>query len=149
MFRKNLVDGLTAGPTREDVLRMYAVARIMLSGWINNIQASWVKQGRRLAQECLNAGANDFGGTLINESISTAAGAGHGQFLRPSEIRQLIRQVGRKPAERWTDYTIRRTFGEESVNPDKLDTIDRVDERFGSYSELMNSNKFEFGRQTH
>ena len=101
-----------------------------------------------MAQECLNAGANDFGGTLMNESISTAAGAEHGQFLRPSEIRQLIRHVGREPAERWTDYTIRCTFGEEPANPDTLDAIDRVDERFGSYSELMNSNKFGFGRQT-
>jgi 2-iminoacetate synthase ThiH len=62
----------------------------MLDPWILNIQATWVKQGAQLAQECLQAGANDFGGTLMNESISTSAGAQHGQFLRPAEMRMRI-----------------------------------------------------------
>ena len=86
MVKKSLVAGVRTEVTREDVLRMYAVARLMLDAWIPNIQATWVKQGARLAQECLQAGANDFGGTLMNESISTSAGAQHGQFLHPGGV---------------------------------------------------------------
>ena len=66
---------------------------------IDNMQMSWVKEGGRLSQLLLMWGANDFGGTLINESISTAAGARHGQLLTPSRIRRLIREAGRLPAE--------------------------------------------------
>ena len=148
MYRKNLVEGLSSGPSREDVLRIYAISRLMLQGWIDNIQASWVKQGPALAQECLNAGANDFGGTLINESISTAAGAGHGQFLRPSQIRGRIREAGRVPAERTTGYQIRRTFETEPAQPDPLDRVAAADDRFGSYQELAGSKEFRFQRQT-
>ena len=95
MAKKSLVPGIRTEVTRDDVLRMYAVARLMLDSWIPNIQAAWVKQGPRLAQECLQAGANDFGGTLMNESISTSAGASHGQFLHPVELRDWIRTAGR------------------------------------------------------
>jgi CofH subfamily radical SAM domain protein len=85
MWRKRLVPGVRPGPTGADVIKMYAVSRIMLNNWIPNLQVSWVKEGPRFAQYCLNAGGNDFMGTLINESISTAAGAptasacGHGR----------------------------------------------------------------------
>ena len=87
-----------------DVLLTHAVARIMLGGAVRNIQASWVKEGRAMAQLLLAWGANDLGGTLINESISTSAGAGHGQLLRPREIRELARGAGRMPVERTTLY---------------------------------------------
>ena len=97
MAKKSLVPGIRTEVTRDDVLRMYAVARLMLDSWIPNIQAAWVKQGPRLAQECLQAGANDFGGTLMNESISTSAGASHGQFLHPVELRDWIRTQPARP----------------------------------------------------
>jgi FO synthase subunit 2 len=130
---------LMTGPSEEDVLRTYAVSRLMLQGWIDNVQASWVKQGPAFAARCLQAGANDFGGTLINESISTAAGAPHGQFLRPAEIRAWIRGAGRVPAERSTVY---RTIA-ESTCPHPLDLVTSAS-RFGAYRELAASNEFRF-----
>jgi FO synthase subunit 2 len=72
MVRKSFVPGVRTVVTRQDVLRMYAIARLMLDPGIADLQAAWVKQGPELAQECLAAGANDFGGTLMNESISTS-----------------------------------------------------------------------------
>jgi 7,8-didemethyl-8-hydroxy-5-deazariboflavin synthase CofH subunit len=140
MVRKSLVSGVRASITREDVLRMYAVARLMLDPWITNIQATWVKQGPRLAQECLEAGANDFGGTLMNESISTSAGAPHGQFLRPAEIRSWIRQAGRIPVQRSTTYQTLRVFEEEPAEPEAIWSEDR----FGSYATLIASDAFRF-----
>src|SRR5207253_2012191 len=70
MYQKGLVEGIRGGATGAEVLRMYAVSRILLNNWIPNLQASWVKEGPKLAQTALNAGCNDFMGTLINESIS-------------------------------------------------------------------------------
>jgi FO synthase subunit 2 len=104
MFMKGLVEDVRAGPTGMDVIKVHAIARIMLNNWIPNIQASWVKEGNRMSQLLLTTGVNDLGGTLINESISTAAGAQYGQLMRPSEFRQMIRQAGRIPAERYTTY---------------------------------------------
>ena len=71
MWSKRLVDGIRPGATGADVIRMHAIARVVLQGWIDNIQCSWVKEGPKLAQALLAAGCNDLGGTLINESIST------------------------------------------------------------------------------
>jgi 2-iminoacetate synthase ThiH len=122
------------------VLRMYAVARLMLDQWIPNIQATWVKQGAQLAQECLQAGANDFGGTLMNESISTSAGAQHGQFLHPAELRSWIREAGRIPVQRSTMYQTLRVFAEEPMQPEPV----WDGERFGSYSTLIASPEFRF-----
>ncbi|MCK5392141.1 MAG: 5-amino-6-(D-ribitylamino)uracil--L-tyrosine 4-hydroxyphenyl transferase CofH [Deltaproteobacteria bacterium] len=98
------------GPTDLDQLKMYGVSRLMLRGWINNIQVSWVKQGPEFAQFSLTAGANDFGGTLMEEQISRSAGANYGQYFPPEEFRRLTRQIGRIPAERNTTYRIRQTF---------------------------------------
>jgi FO synthase subunit 2 len=124
---------------------MYAVARLMLGRDIRNLQVSWVKQGVQLAQHLLGAGANDFGGTLINESISTAAGAGHGQLVRPGELRRLIRDAGRTPAERTTTYGIRRVFEQEPAEPDPLDRVDdAAAQRFGSYQQLVKLDAFRF-----
>ncbi len=98
------------GPTDLDQLKMYAVSRLMLRGWINNIQVSWVKQGPEFAQFSLTAGANDFGGTLMEEQISRSAGASYGQYFPPEEFRRLTREIGRIPAERNTTYRIRQMF---------------------------------------
>ena len=100
------------GPTDIDQLKMYAVSRMMLRGWINNIQVSWVKQGPEFAQFSLTAGANDFGGTLMEEQISRFAGASYGQYFPPEEFRRLTREIGRIPAERSTTYKILREFDE-------------------------------------
>lgn len=144
MFRKSLVPGIRPGATSSEVLRMYAVSRLMLDRWIHHVQASWVKQGTRLAKACLDAGADDLGGTLMNESISTAAGAAHGQFLRPADIRALVFEAGRLPVERSTTYRIRRVFEREPEQPDPLDLVESPGTRFGSYAGLTSSDQFRY-----
>lgn len=105
------LDGVARpGPTEAENLRMHAVARIMLHRYIPNIQVSWVKLGPQIAQRCLQAGANDFGGTLMDETISRSAGAGHGQHMRPQEFRRLIREIRRVPAQRNTLYELLRVY---------------------------------------
>ena len=89
--------GVRPGPTGDDVLRLYATARLMLGRDIPNLQASWVKEGLRTSQLLLSCGVNDLGGTLMNESISTAAGARHGQLMTPATLRRVIRDAGRAP----------------------------------------------------
>jgi len=98
------------GPTWEEVVKMHAVARLALRGAIDNIQVSWVKCGLDGCRLILNAGANDLGGTLMNESISRAAGASHGQEVTPEEMRATIRAIGRIPAQRSTTYEILERF---------------------------------------
>jgi 7,8-didemethyl-8-hydroxy-5-deazariboflavin synthase CofH subunit len=145
MYAKKLVPDVSPGPTGNAVVAMYAVSRLMLGRDIPNLQVSWVKHGLQLSQYCLNAGANDFGGTLINESISTAAGATHGQLVPPRELRRLIRDAGRIPAERSTTYQLRRVFEQEPAEPDPLDRIDAEQlRRFGSYHELIKLEAFRF-----
>lgn len=92
------------GPTYREAILMHAVARLALHPLIGNIQASWVKLGRHGAQTALRAGANDLGGTLMNESITRAAGAAHGQEVGPLEMDELIASIGRTPAQRTTLY---------------------------------------------
>ena len=104
------------GPGDVNQLKMYGVSRLMLRGWINNIQVSWVKQGPEFAQFSLTAGANDFGGTLMEEQISRSAGASYGQYFPPEEFRRLTREIGRIPAERTTTYGIRQMFDRDGVN---------------------------------
>jgi FO synthase subunit 2 len=141
MYKHNLHDGIKSGADGNDVLLMHAVARIMLNNFIDNIQMSWVKEGGNMSQLLLSWGANDFGGTLINESISTAAGAKHGQLLKPKQIRNFIRQVGRVPAQRTTLYKIIQTY--ETEKEDVLDTVDDTSQ-FGSYQELIKLDKYRF-----
>lgn len=100
------------GPTGMEDLKMHAVARLMLNRHIPNVQVSWVKLGPKMAQMCLCAGANDFGGTLMDESISRSAGASHGQSMSPSEFQRLIRDLGRIPAQRSTTYELLCIFDE-------------------------------------
>ena len=147
MWRKGLIQGMRPGATGAEVVKMYAVSRIMLSGYIDNLQASWVKEGPKLAQLCLNAGCNDFMGTLINESISTAAGAAYGQRLNPREMRRIIRDLGRIPAERTTTYQLRKVYEmaeDEDYGPLDLLSPEDEDERFGSYLRLTQSEEFRF-----
>ncbi|MGA9643613.1 MAG: 5-amino-6-(D-ribitylamino)uracil--L-tyrosine 4-hydroxyphenyl transferase CofH [Terriglobales bacterium] len=93
------------GPTFAEHLKIHALARILLAGSIHNIQVSWVKLNRRLSQLCLHAGANDYGGTLMEENISREAGATAGQYTTPEEFQSLILEIGRIPAERNTKYS--------------------------------------------
>jgi FO synthase len=104
--------GARAGAQRDEHLRVHALSRILLHRAVDNVQVSWVKLGFEMSLACLNAGANDFSGTLMEESISKAAGATFGEFVSPEEFRRLIRSIGRVPAERTTTYKIRRLYDE-------------------------------------
>jgi 7,8-didemethyl-8-hydroxy-5-deazariboflavin synthase CofH subunit len=145
MYRRGLVKGVRQGATGLEVIRMHALARLYLGPTFKNIQASWVKEGPKLAQYLLAAGANDLGGTLINESISTSAGAGFGQLVPPVELRRIIREAGRTPARRTTTYElvkVYRSLDDEEDSP--LDHVEDAEARFGSYRQLTASGSFRF-----
>jgi FO synthase len=93
------------GPTPEEHIRIHALGRIMLAGFINNVQVSWVKLTVEMAEQCFRSGANDFGGTLMEENISRLAGSTAGQYVSPIEFDSRIRHLGRIPAQRNTAYT--------------------------------------------
>jgi len=143
MFNFGLVQNMRPGPDGIEIIKMHAISRIMLDGLIDNIQVSWVKEGLRMSQILLDCGVNDFGGTLMNESISTAAGAQHGQLMKPKEIRTIIRSAGRIPAQRTTLYNLidsqSQVKGSDSY---ALDNVDPAD--FGSYHELIKLDKFRY-----
>jgi FO synthase len=115
------------GPTFGEALLVHAVARLALHPLITNIQASWVKLGPDGVRQALAAGVNDLGGTLMNESISRAAGSEWGQELPPEQMEALIRSAGRSPRQRTTTYgeppeaQVRASFGAaplaETVSP--------------------------------
>ena len=121
LFRKGRA---RAGSSFEEDVIVHALARLLLNGHIPNIQVSWVKLGFPGALACLQAGANDFSGTLMEESISKAAGADYGESVLPGELRAMIRTIGRVPAERYTDYKIRRVspeiFADERVPLERM-----------------------------
>jgi len=94
-----------SGPTFAEHLKVHALARILLAGSINNLQVSWVKLDRAVSQMCLQAGANDYGGTLMEENISREAGSTAGQYTSPEDFQALILEIGRIPAERNTKYS--------------------------------------------
>lgn len=145
MYNLNLVKGIAPGPTGQDVIKMHAVSRIMLNNFINNIQVSWVKEGAKMSQLLLEAGVNDFGGTLINESISTSAGSEFGQLMRPMEISSLIQSAGRVPAQRNSVYGIIKVYdGINGENESLLDSAETT--QFGSYQELIKLDKFRYKR---
>jgi len=146
MYHKSLVENVRPGATGGEVIKTYAVSRLMLNNWIPNLQVSWVKEGPKLSQVLLNAGGNDFMGTLMNESISTSAGATYGQCMKPREMRRLIRDAGRIPAERTTTYQVRRQFGqEEDEHYDPLDLVEgAAEDTFGSYARLTHSPDYKF-----
>ncbi len=98
------------GPTDEEHLKIHALARLMLKGFINNVQVSWVKLGEEMSRRCLQAGANDYGGTLMEENISRLAGAIGGDKLDVDEMLYRIRSADRIPAQRNTKYDILKTY---------------------------------------
>jgi 7,8-didemethyl-8-hydroxy-5-deazariboflavin synthase CofH subunit len=144
MFHRKPLPGLRHGASGAEVMKMYAVSRLMLNRHIPNLQVSWVKEGPKLSQIALLAGANDFGGTLINESISTAAGAGYGQLMKPSQFRDMVREMGRIPAERSTTYQKIRVFETEEQHRDLLDEVNDPAQRFGSYQNLIHLKDYRF-----
>ncbi|MBI4589490.1 MAG: 5-amino-6-(D-ribitylamino)uracil--L-tyrosine 4-hydroxyphenyl transferase CofH [Candidatus Rokubacteria bacterium] len=143
MYRRELVPGVRPGATGTEVVKMHAVARLMLGPSFRNIQSSWVKEGPKLAQHLLTCGANDLGGTLINESISTSAGAPYGQLVPPRELRRMIREAGRLPAQRTTTYDLIKVYREEEEDS-PLDRVQDPEARFGSYLRLTASGEFRF-----
>ena len=109
--------GSRPGPSMDEDLRMVAVSRLFLRPHITNIQVSWVKMGHKLGQMALCAGANDFGGTLMEESISRESGSDHGENTPPEEFRRLIREIGRTPVERTTLYKTVHRFEDPALDP--------------------------------
>ena len=148
MYSKTLVDNVRTGPSGNDVLKVHAISRLMLDNCIPNLQVSWVKESLRFSQVMLNAGVNDLGGTLINESISTSAGAQYGQLVKPSQFRELIRNAGKAPAERSTVYDLIKVFDSEDEPLDPLDLVEDPD-RFGSYFNLIKMENFRFQHPRH
>src|SRR5438445_586257 len=146
MYQRKLLKNVRQGATGAEVVKMHAVARLMLGPTFRNIQSSWVKEGPKLSQCLLTTGANDLGGTLINESISTSAGAQYGQLVGPAELHRLIRDVGRVPAQRDTLYGLIRTYRDGESPDSPLDKIDDAEARFGSYRRLIASGEFRFTR---
>ena len=149
MYNHNIIPNIRPGADGNEVIKMHAISRIMLHGHINNIQVSWVKEGPRMSQLLLAAGVNDFGGTLINESISTAAGAQYGQLMKPKQIRSIIRSAGRIPAQRSTTYRVLKVYDIEEDSQNYSDTqLDRADpQEFGSYQELIKLDTFRYRDQ--
>src|SRR6185503_5105589 len=111
------------GPTSRGAILMHAVARLALNPLVPHIQVSWVKMGTAGARACLAAGVDDLGGTLMNESISRAAGTQHGQELPPAAMETIIRDVGRVPRQRTTSYgtpppeQVRASFAAAELEP--------------------------------
>ncbi len=111
------------GPTLAEHLKVHALARLLLAGSIDNIQVSWVKLNRKLSQLCLHAGANDYGGTLMEENISREAGATAGQYTSPEDFQAMILDMGRIPAERNTKYSriqIKLPFDESNFTAEQM-----------------------------
>jgi len=144
MYHNRLAPSLRPGPSGNEVVKMHSVARLMLGASLRNIQSSWVKEGPKLAQYLLSVGANDVGGTLMNESISTSAGAQYGQLVAPRELRRLIRDAGRTPAQRKTNYDLIKIYSAQDDEVTDLDYVNDADARFGSYQRLAASDEFRF-----
>jgi 5-amino-6-(D-ribitylamino)uracil---L-tyrosine 4-hydroxyphenyl transferase len=146
MYKHNTLPHIRPGADSNEVLKMHAVARVMLHKYIKNIQVSWVKEGARMSQILLGTGVNDFGGTLLNESISTAAGASHGQIIKPKDIRSIIRSAGKVPAQRSTTYGLLKVYDKDQDNEAEslLDKADPI--QFGSYHELIKLDKYKYNK---
>jgi len=144
MYNLGIIKNMKAGAEGIEVMKMHAISRIYFNQLIKNIQVSWVKEGQKLSQIILGAGANDLGGCLINESISTSAGSQYGQLLRPKDMRMLITSAGKIPAQRTSTYKIIREF-ETKEEIEYESNLDKIDSSiFGSYNELITLNKFRF-----
>ena len=119
--------GARPGASMSEDLRMIAVSRLFLRPWIRNVQMSWVKMGPKVAQMALMSGANDFGGTLMEESISRESGADFGENLPAEEMRRLIRGVGRTPVQRNTLYDVVARFDDPANDPPSLEPTEAVE----------------------
>lgn len=144
MYSMNLVDKTRPGATEDETRALYATARVVLGDVLPNIQASWVKHGPEVAADLLRAGANDLGGTLMNESISTTAGAGYGQLMTPSRLAALARRNGRIPFERTTLYEPIRDWPESDSGHHPLDKADADGHDFGSYDRLVEEENYRY-----
>ena len=113
--------GSRPGPSMYEDLRIIAVSRLFLRPFITNIQISWVKMGHKLGQMALLAGANDFGGTLMEESISRESGSQHGENTTAEDFRRLIRECGRVPVERSTTAGTIQRFADPALDPPSLE----------------------------
>jgi 7,8-didemethyl-8-hydroxy-5-deazariboflavin synthase CofH subunit len=133
--------GSRPGPSMSEDLRIIAVARLFLRPWIHNVQVSWVKMGVKLGQMGLCSGANDFGGTLMEESISRESGSEHGENTPPEEFRRLIRELGRVPVERSTTYDVLRRFDDPALDPPSLEP--------GRRAHLSGPGRFRSGQRSH
>ena len=116
--------GARSGSSMLEDVRLVATGRLFLRPWITNVQVSWVKMGPKLAQMALMAGANDLGGTLMEESISRESGSGYGENLPAEEMRRLIREIGRTPVERSTIYETLRRFDDPALDPPGLEPVE-------------------------
>jgi 5-amino-6-(D-ribitylamino)uracil---L-tyrosine 4-hydroxyphenyl transferase len=144
MYNLGLIPKMREGAGGVEVLKMHAISRIFFNQLIKNIQVSWVKEGQKVSQIILGCGANDMGGCLINESISTSAGSQYGQLLRPKEMKKLISSAGKVPAQRSSSYKIIKEF-ETKEEIDYESALDKIDPKiFGSYKELITLNKFRY-----
>ena len=144
MSEHNLVKGIRKGADGMEIMKMHAISRVFFNNIIDNIQVSWVKEGPKLSQILLNAGVNDLGGCLINESISTAAGSQYGQFMKPIDLRKLIRASGKIPAQRTSRYEIIKEFDSRDES-DEESLLDKIDpEIFGSYNNLIKLNEYRY-----
>jgi FO synthase subunit 2 len=144
MYNLGVIPGMKAGAEGVEILKMHAISRIFFDQLIKNIQISWVKEGQKLSQIMLGSGANDMGGCLINESISTSAGSLYGQLMRPKEMRKLISSAGKVPAQRTSNYKIIKQF-ETKEEIEYESNLDKIDPNgFGSYKELITLNKFRY-----
>jgi 7,8-didemethyl-8-hydroxy-5-deazariboflavin synthase CofH subunit len=136
--------GARAGATTNEDLRMVAVSRLFLRPWITNIQVSWVKMGIKLGQRALCSGANDFGGTLMEESISRESGSDHGENTPAEDFRRYVREIDRTPVERSTVYKVLRRFKNPADDPPSLEPQTNVEiagpERFRDGSRVREVN---------
>jgi FO synthase subunit 2 len=142
IYNNEKIPHVRAGATGNEIIKVHAVSRIMLNNHIKNLQVSWVKEGMRMSQILLAAGANDLGGTLMNESISNAAGSQYGQMVKPKDLQSIIRSSGRVPAQRSTIYRLLKVYDGETEHESDLDKADAT--QFGSYNELIKLDKFRY-----
>lgn len=147
MFTSNAVPNLNLGATGLEIIKMHSISRIYFNNYIDNIQVSWVKEGPKISQIMLGLGANDLGGCLINESISTSAGAQYGQMMKPKELRKLIKNAGKVPAQRTSTYKIlKEFFTDEEINSES--SLDKANpEIFGSYRELIKLSNYKYNKR--
>lgn len=147
MFNLNIIPNINPGATGVEILKMHSISRIFFNNYIDNIQVSWVKEGPKMSQILLGLGANDLGGCLINESISTSAGSKFGQMMTPKELRKLIFNAGKIPIQRTSTYKIIKEYlTNEEINSESL--LDKINPNiFGSYEELIKLSDFKYNKK--